>query len=201
MAEKARLPARARGSWGLVVADSETIRNHAAFIWSVADLLRGEYKQSEYGKVVLPLTVIRRLDCVLEPTKQAVLERQQQLAGRIENLEPVLQAVAGQQFYNTSPLTFTKLLADPNPIADSLQLYIGGLSDVSSRAPSHTLTRDGTAEDGLKRGRSATGPRPQDPRRLALGCRRPDPGATGCPKVQGLHPPAGLSEAPLPRVR
>lgn len=73
----------------------EVIRNHAAFIWSVADLLRGDYKQSEYGKVILPLTVIRRLDCVLEPTKQAVLDRHRLLAGRIENVEPVLQAVAG----------------------------------------------------------------------------------------------------------
>jgi type I restriction enzyme M protein len=110
---------------------NETIRNHAAFIWSVADLLRGDYKQSEYGKVVLPLTVIRRLDCVLEPTKQAVLEKNTALAGRIENVEPVLQAVAGQQFYNTSPLTFTKLLDDPNTIADSLQLYIGGFSEAA----------------------------------------------------------------------
>jgi type I restriction enzyme M protein len=110
------------------MGDNETIRNHAAFIWSVADLLRGDYKQSEYGKVVLPLTVIRRLDCVLEPTKQAVLEKHKQLAGKIENVEPVLQAVAGQQFYNTSPLTFTKLLDDPNTIADSLHLYIGGFS-------------------------------------------------------------------------
>ena len=108
--------------------DSEAIRNHAAFIWSVADLLRGDYKQSEYGKVILPLTVIRRLDCVLEPTKDAVLERHEQLAGKIENLEPVLQAVAGQQFFNTSPLTFTKLLDDPNTIADSLALYIGRFS-------------------------------------------------------------------------
>ncbi len=74
-----------------VVAPREAIRNHAAFIWSVADLLRGDYKQSEYGKVILPLTVIRRLDCVLEPTKEAVLARYKQLAGRIENLEPVLQ--------------------------------------------------------------------------------------------------------------
>jgi type I restriction enzyme M protein len=117
-----------RGEQGAVVADNEVIRNHAAFIWSVADLLRGDYKQSEYGKVVLPLTVIRRLDCVLEPTKQAVLGRHKQLAGKIENLEPVLQAVAGHQFYNTSPLTFTKLLDDPNTIADSLHLYIGGFS-------------------------------------------------------------------------
>ncbi len=113
------------------MADNETIRNHAAFIWSVADLLRGDYKQSEYGKVVLPLTVIRRLDCVLEPTKDAVLEKHKQLAGKIENVEPVLQAVAGQQFYNTSPLTFTKLLDDPNSIADSLQLYIGGFSEAA----------------------------------------------------------------------
>jgi type I restriction enzyme M protein len=103
-------------------------KNHANLIWSVADLLRGDYKQSEYGKVILPLTVIRRLDCVLEPTKAAVLDRYAQLASRIENLEPVLQAVSGEQFYNTSPLTFTKLLDDPSTIADSLSLYVGGFS-------------------------------------------------------------------------
>ncbi|MDX6650391.1 MAG: type restriction enzyme protein [Solirubrobacteraceae bacterium] len=110
---------------------TETTRNHAAFIWSVADLLRGDYKRSEYGKVILPLTVIRRLDCVLEPTKQTVLEKHKQLAGRIENVEPALQAVSGQQFYNTSPLTFTKLLDDPDAIADSLKLYIGGFSEAA----------------------------------------------------------------------
>ncbi len=49
----------------MAVAESETIRNHAAFIWSVADLLRGDYKQSEYGRVILPMVVLRRLDCVL----------------------------------------------------------------------------------------------------------------------------------------
>jgi type I restriction enzyme M protein len=112
-------------------AQTETIRNHAAFIWSVADLLRGDYKQSEYGRVILPLTVIRRLDCVLEPTKQAVLDKHKELADKIENVEPVLQAVAGQQFYNTSPLTFTKLLDDPNTIADSLHLYVGGFSEAA----------------------------------------------------------------------
>jgi type I restriction enzyme M protein len=104
------------------------IKNHADFIWSVADLLRGDYKQSEYGKVILPLTVIRRLDCVLEPTKDAVLEKHKQLAGRVENVAPVLEAVAGEQFFNTSPLTFLKLLDDPSTIADSLHLYIGGFS-------------------------------------------------------------------------
>src|SRR5437588_3089075 len=125
------LPPMATAMSTAPISQSETIRNHAAFIWSVADLLRGDYKQSEYGKVVLPLTVIRRLDCVLEPTKQAVLDKHKELAGRIENVEPVLQAVAGQQFYNTSPLTFTKLLDDPNTIADSLRLYIGGFSEAA----------------------------------------------------------------------
>src|SRR6202035_2143680 len=108
---------------------TENTRNHAALIWSVADLLRGDYKQSEYGKVILPLTVIRRLDCVLEPTKQAVITKAKQLTGKIENVEPVLQAAAGDlQFFNTSPLTFTKLLDDPDRIADALSLYIGGFS-------------------------------------------------------------------------
>ncbi|MDE3134756.1 MAG: type I restriction-modification system subunit M N-terminal domain-containing protein, partial [Acidobacteriota bacterium] len=110
------------------MASGETIKNHAAFIWSVADLLRGDYKQSEYGRVVLPLTVIRRLDCVLEPTKAEVLARYESLKGRIENVEPVLQAASGQQFYNVSPLTFAKLLDDPSNIQDSLNSYIGGFS-------------------------------------------------------------------------
>ena len=108
---------------------SKATNNHAAFIWSVADLLRGDYKQSEYGKVILPLTVIRRLDCVLEPTKAAVLKKHRQLTERIENLEPVLNIAAGDfGFYNTSPLTFGKLLDDPSNISDSLRLYIGGFS-------------------------------------------------------------------------
>jgi type I restriction enzyme M protein len=78
------------------------IKNHAAFIWSVADLLRGDYKQSEYGKVVLPLTVIRRLDCVLEPTKNKVLAVHRQYGNR----DAILRAAAGDlAFYNTSPLT------------------------------------------------------------------------------------------------
>jgi len=110
---------------------NEAIRNHATFIWSVADLLRGDYKQSEYGKVILPLVVLRRLDCVLEPTKTAVLDRNKQLAGRIDNLEPVLQAVASQQFYNVSPLDFRRLLDDPNHLADNLRSYILGFSSAA----------------------------------------------------------------------
>src|ERR1700730_2255618 len=110
---------------------SPAIRNYAAFIWGVADLLRGDYKQSEYGKVVLPLTVIRRLDCVLESTKPAVLDRYRKLTGKIENYEPILQAESGQQFFNTSPLDFRKLLDDPNNIADNLLSYIGAFSQAA----------------------------------------------------------------------
>jgi type I restriction enzyme M protein len=107
---------------------TDEIRNHANFIWSVADLLRGDYKQSEYGKVILPLVVLRRLDCVLEPTKPDVLKRHEKLAGRIGNIEPVLQAVSGEQFFNTSPLDFRRLLDDPANLADNLRSYIGGFS-------------------------------------------------------------------------
>ncbi len=104
------------------------IKNHAAFVWSIADLLRGDYKQSEYGKVILPLTVLRRLDCVLDKTKASVLQRAAQLKGRIENVEPVLENVAGQRFYNTSPLDFRRLLGDPAQLAGNLRGYIAAFS-------------------------------------------------------------------------
>ena len=109
-------------------ADDTRIDNHAAFIWSVADLLRGDYKQSEYGKVILPLTVLRRLDCVLEPTKKDVLVRAAKLRGQVDNVEPVLCSVAGQSFYNTSPLDFSRLLDDPAQVAGNLRAYIAGFS-------------------------------------------------------------------------
>ncbi len=111
------------------MSDSPVIKNHAAFIWSVADLLRGDYKQSEYGKVIMPFTVLRRLDCVLEQTKDAVLDRYNKMKGRIDNVDPVLCQVAGQQFYNTSKLTFTKLLDDTNQLAANLRAYIAGFSE------------------------------------------------------------------------
>ena len=98
------------------------------FIWSVGDLLRGDYKAHEYGQVVLPLTVLRRLDCVLEPTKAAVIARAADLAGKIENVEPLLLRAAGQPFYNTSPLDFARLLDDPGNIAGNLRTYIAGFS-------------------------------------------------------------------------
>jgi len=112
----------------LALTASETTRNHAAFIWSVADLLRGDYKQSEYGRVILPFVVLRRLDCVLEPTKARVLETAARLEGRVANVDPVLRQVTGEQFYNTSPLDLRRLLDDPNRIADNLLAYIAHFS-------------------------------------------------------------------------
>src|ERR1700759_5524922 len=100
----------------------------SSFIWSVADLLRGDYKQSEYGKVILPFTVLRRLDCVLEPTKQKVLDRAAQLAGRAENLEPILCRESGEQFFNTSKHDFKTLLAAPDDLADNLRHYVASFS-------------------------------------------------------------------------
>jgi type I restriction enzyme M protein len=112
------------GSTILAEPTSPVIRNHAAFIWSVADLLRGDYKQSEYGRVILPLTVLRRLDCVLAPTKQQVLDR----AARYGDRPELLEAAAGQQFYNASKYDFARLLAAPDDLADNLKHYIASFS-------------------------------------------------------------------------
>jgi type I restriction enzyme M protein len=101
-----------------------------SFLWQVADRLRGSYKQADYGKVILPFTVLRRLDCVLRPTKQKVLDRHEALkGGTVKNLEPVLNRVAGVPFHNISKLDFDKLIADPNHIASNLTAYIKGFSE------------------------------------------------------------------------
>jgi type I restriction enzyme M protein len=103
-------------------------QNLSSFIWSVADLLRGDYKQSEYGKVILPFTVLRRLDCVLESTKSAVLtELEKRVAAGI-NPEPFLLKKSGQLFYNTSPLDMKKLMGDQDHIGENLVAYIQAFS-------------------------------------------------------------------------
>ena len=100
-----------------------------SFIWSVADLLRGPYRPNQYKDVMLPLTVLRRLDCVLEPTKDKVLAELKRLqGGKIKDLEPILCRVSGVPFYNTSRYTFEKLKGDPNNIAANLTHYIKGFS-------------------------------------------------------------------------
>ena len=102
----------------------------SSFLWSIADLLRGDYKQHDFGKVILPFTVLRRLDCVLAPTKAAVLARHAKLeGGQLKNLDPVLNRITGVHFHNTSKLDFKKLLDDPNNIARNLNAYVKGFSE------------------------------------------------------------------------
>lgn len=106
--------------------------NHSeivSFIWSVADLIRDTFKRGKYQDVILPLTVLRRLDCVLEPTKDQVLETNVRLKGRLENLTPQLQKASGYAFYNTSLYNFEKLLGDSPNIAANLKNYINGFSE------------------------------------------------------------------------
>lgn len=104
-------------------------KERANFIWSIADLLRGDYKQSEYGRVILPLTVLRRLDCVLEPTKEKVLSYLPQVKSLSPGAaETVLKKKAKLSFYNKSKFDFRKLIADPNDIAANLRNYINGFS-------------------------------------------------------------------------
>ncbi|OQZ07363.1 MAG: restriction endonuclease subunit M [Planctomycetes bacterium UTPLA1] len=100
----------------------------SAFIWSVADLLRGNYKQSEYGKVILPFTVLRRLDCVLEATKQAVLDEFEARKKSGVNPEPFLLRKAGQAFFNTSAMDMKKLVGDPDHIRENLFAYVQAFS-------------------------------------------------------------------------
>jgi type I restriction enzyme M protein len=108
----------------------KNVKESANFIWSIADLLRGDYKQSDYGKIILPLTVLRRLDCVLQGTKDEVLKKFEQLkTTNIENLDPILNKSAGYNFHNRSLFDFDKLIADPNNIALNLRNYINGFSE------------------------------------------------------------------------
>src|SRR5437588_3094269 len=81
----------------------ENFGEKVAFIWSVADLLRDAFKRSKYPDVILPLTVLRQLDCVLEPTREAVLTAHARLKGKLDNLAPQLCKASGFAFYNTSP--------------------------------------------------------------------------------------------------
>src|SRR5438093_10942047 len=126
--------------------------NLSSLIWSVADLLRGDYKQSEYGKVILPFTVLRRLDCVLEETKAAVLT---ELAAKQKarlNPEPFLLRKSGQFFCNTSPLDMKKLMGDQDHIKENLFAYMQAFSpavrDIFESFDFHTQI-DRLAKSGL----------------------------------------------------
>lgn len=110
-----------------------------AFVWKVADKLRGTFKQHEYGSVMLPLLVLRRMDAVLAPTKETVLDtavatgvldrdRKTQLKTPDDGSDLLLKRAAGQRFYNLSPLTFTSMLGSDKELAEQLSAYIRRLS-------------------------------------------------------------------------
>ncbi|HUH86830.1 MAG TPA: type I restriction-modification system subunit M N-terminal domain-containing protein, partial [Pusillimonas sp.] len=99
----------------------------ASFIWSVADLLRGDFRQSQYGRIILPFTLLRRLECVLEPKKQAVLtaaRENQRLSEEVQ--ERLLLRAADQPFFNASPLSLATL--SDTQTADDLMSYVNAFS-------------------------------------------------------------------------
>lgn len=98
-------------------------------IWEVANLLRGDYKRADYGKVILPMTVLRRLDCVLKSTKQDVLDYLPKVDSLKESAKDIaLNKKAGFNFHNRSQFDFDKLIADPNNVAANLRNFINGFS-------------------------------------------------------------------------
>ena len=101
-----------------------------SFIWQLAELLRGPYRPNQYKNIILPLIVLRRLDCVLEPTKEKVLAKAKTLKkSKVKNIESILNRTAKQKFHNKSRYTFEKLKADPNNISANLTNFIKGFSE------------------------------------------------------------------------
>ncbi len=108
---------------------AETHAQLANFIWSICNLLRGPYKRNEYRKVILPLTVLRRFDCLLAPTKAQVLAEHPKIKTKPETVvRSLLEKITGRPFYNLSKLDLAKLLDDPNQLAPNLNAYINGFS-------------------------------------------------------------------------
>ena len=106
---------------------SAKIDQKADLIWAIADKLTGVYKPHEYGDVILPLTVIRRFDCILSDTKDAVLQKYEE----VKNLpmkDVLLRKAAGYDFYNTSKYTFERLMDDPDHIEENFRNYLNGFS-------------------------------------------------------------------------
>lgn len=99
-----------------------------SFIWSIADLIRDTFKRGKYQDVILPFTVLRRFDCVLEPTKEEVLAAYNHYKDKLDNLDPLLCKKSGFAFYNSCPYDFEKLLDDPKQLAANLKLYINSFS-------------------------------------------------------------------------
>jgi type I restriction enzyme M protein len=126
-------------------SDVSAAEQHAEkvnFIWSVKEILRDHYRRHQYGEVILPFCVLRRLDCVLDPTKSKVLARAAKISGDLDAQADLLAHTAGQPFYNTSKFTFTTLLGDQHHITENVADYINGFSP---------NTRDALDKFGLAR--------------------------------------------------
>ncbi len=109
--------------------NAETHSQLADFIWSICNLLRGPYKRNEYRKVILPLTVLRRFDCLLAPTKAQVLKDYAAIKAKPESVvRSLLEKITGRAFFNLSRLDLTKLGDDPNQIAANLNNYLAKFS-------------------------------------------------------------------------
>ena len=111
------------------VSMPNTSNNLAAFIWSVADLLRGDFKQSQYGRIILPFTLLRRLECVLEPTKDAVVAQHDKVKAMNlpeDGMEKMLLRAAQLSFFNTSPMNLSKM--GQGDIKDNLENYVQSFS-------------------------------------------------------------------------
>lgn len=107
---------------------SANVSEKAALIWAIADKLTGVYKPHEYGEVILPLTVIRRFDCILSDTKAAVLDKYDSVK-QLPMRDVLLRKASGHDFYNTSKYDFEKLLADPDNIEANFRDYLNGFSE------------------------------------------------------------------------
>ncbi|ALS74530.1 restriction endonuclease subunit M [Planococcus rifietoensis] len=113
-------------------------QNKVSFIWSIAEVLRGPYKPEDYGKVILPLAVLRRFDSVLADTKEELLANFEKYKSLNEDArEPILNRVAKQTFHNTSKYDFGKLLTDSDNIAENLRDYINGFSKTARDIMEH----------------------------------------------------------------
>ena len=114
------------------MSEPKGFQDKVSLIWSVADILRGDFKPHEYGQTILPFVVLRRLECALEKTKEKVISKSKSLEGKINDLETILNKESGHNFYNTSPLSLTKILQDPTKVASNLNSYIRAFSPSAS---------------------------------------------------------------------
>ena len=116
----------------MTMSQPKGFQDKVSLIWSVADILRGDFKPHEYGQTILPFVVLRRLECTLEKTKDKVIAKSKSLEGKINDLETILNKESGHNFYNTSPLSLTKILQDPDKVASNLNSYIRAFSPSAS---------------------------------------------------------------------